>query len=163
MFPDLLHLNVFWFADIYINQLIQEIHLFGHKVDSGLKISGQMTKRGCLHLNQIKSGTNMFWIHQESRNISSAANLNLWRKDWMFGYCFFIESYALLLQLIQHFGNKKKLRRVNFCKTSGNVTMNMEKIADGAFPVTILETIARHISTPVPFSFLKLGILTHFQ
>ena len=59
MFPDLLHLNVFWFADIYINQLIQEIHLFGHKVDSGLKISGQMTKRGCLHLNQIKSGTNM--------------------------------------------------------------------------------------------------------
>ena len=45
------HLNVFWFADIYINQLIQEIHLFGHKVDSGLKISGQMTKRGCLHLN----------------------------------------------------------------------------------------------------------------
>ena len=37
MFPDLLHLKVFWFADIYINKLIQEIHLFGHKVDSGLK------------------------------------------------------------------------------------------------------------------------------
>ena len=35
--------------------------------------------------------------------------LNVW-------LLFFSESYVLLLQLIRHFRNKKKLRRVNFCK-----------------------------------------------
>ena len=48
--------------------------------------------------------------------------------------------------------------QLTFAKSFGTVTKEREKIGQqltGMSPVTIPGTIARHISTPVPFLFLK--------
>ena len=57
--------------------------------------------------------------------------------------------------LIRHFKNKKE----TYAMTSGTVAKDNgknigQKLTDTS-PVTIPETIAGHISAPVPFSFLK--------
>ena len=49
-----------------------------------------------------------------------------------------------------------KLDRVNFRKDFWDFDEGKVALKGGAHPVTIPETIAGHISAPVPISFLKL-------
>ena len=66
---------------------------------------------------------------------------------------FFFRKLRTAIAINSTLKKQEETDELTFAKTSGIV----------ASPVTIPETIARHISTPVPFSFLKLGILIHFQ